>query len=211
MNPRVNPGPCFCSKLRGMNHPYPPLPDIREGKIPSTRDRGGYNKIYTFYKNQDMKILYSLLFITFCSLSFTECKKSDNAVINDTVISYPASGKYGINIISLADGATVISNSNYSFSANVGKSAVLKIIMINCSNCALDTWYETLYANKGWIISAYNNQTLQQEFNCEANTSADLEMGFKGSWGTCRIDIFENNAQTPTVSKELIWQETKNE
>ncbi|HOY31386.1 MAG TPA: hypothetical protein PKW80_05870 [Bacteroidales bacterium] len=119
-------------------------------------------------------------------------------------IEYPSSGFYGVNILSLQDSDTITSSTDYSFAAELGKKADLKIILTNLSGQAgvgpSSTWF---YAEgNGWSVSDYSSD--QQEFISNKSGSIDLDMTFEGNNGKCKIDFYENS-NSITNSKVIYW------
>jgi hypothetical protein len=119
-------------------------------------------------------------------------------------ITYPTSGTYGVNVLSLEDNSTLNNGNGYSLCAELGKKAELKIIITNLSSTGTSGpgagWF---YAQgDGWLISDYTNDS--QQFESNKDGKLDLDFIFTNGPGSCRIDYYENSS-TVTNSKTFTW------
>lgn len=146
-----------------------------------------------------------LLFVLLASvIIFTQCDESEPTPEKKTGITYPMTGIFGDNILSMADSTVVASQITYSLAANLGDDAILKITMTNLSSSSKARWFFNAEANHNWLVTEYSTDN-QQSFTSNIGKLLDLEMTFADTLGACRIDYYENNAQSPTRSKHLIW------
>ncbi len=148
-------------------------------------------------------INFLLIFISILFLS--QCKKSDSSTEKQTLITYPVSGQYGNNILAMADGTIVDTHLTFSLSASLQGDALLKIIMTNLSTGGRAVWLYDQGSNQNWNISTFNTNLNQQTFTSKICSSLDLRMTFADTLGKCKIDFFENNSQSPSKSKYIIW------
>ena len=150
-----------------------------------------------------MKIKHLLFVILAAGLFFTCDKTSENL----EVITYPETGKYGINI--LADGVAMVNQTGslgrfeYSVRAELptGNSS-LKIVIRNAKtgyeyawgeivqgyeeNCVFSSWDKNLEGN---ILTVF-----------ESGKPADARVFFSND---CIIEYYENGATEPTKVKEI--------
>jgi hypothetical protein len=142
------------------------------------------------------------------------CSKDEesNAVVNNGsgschgagVITYPATGSYGVNILSLPDSATIVAANHHSFSAALDCSADLKVHIYKVSSGS--PWFYNLSSPDGWVVGQYlpdSSQVFQSETFNTAKT-LDLDMMFLGP-GMARVDFYENSTSV-TKSKYFYWQ-----
>ena len=113
--------------------------------------------------------------------------------------------QHGQNI--LHDNA-IYTNTDYSFGAELGKSAELKIVLTNLSqqpnpNQIKPGWF---YSNsQGWTVSDYSNDDTQT-FTSNKDGELILNMIFLGSPGLCKIDFYENSSSiTKKTVKYFSW------
>jgi hypothetical protein len=155
-----------------------------------------------------------MIFICFLVLAGNSCKKE--VVVNDE-ITYPATGQFGDNILSMQDSAQVVSGTYYgpipyySLCADLEEDAELKVIITNLTNndtvtssARYGTWFLTTENTRGMLFNSYDEQTHSQVFESSKIGLNDLEISFNAS-GSCRIDFYENNSTTVTLSKILFW------
>ncbi len=121
-------------------------------------------------------------------------------------ITYPDSGMYGQNVLSLDDSSTLINGIGYSLCAELGKEAELKIVITNLSDPGNNepgaVWFHTLGQGDGWTISDYTNNS--QEFISTKDGNLDLNLSFDYGPGSCRVDYYENSSSI-TDSKTFTW------
>lgn len=139
--------------------------------------------------------------LLFVILLTTHCKKDEK----QTTITYPASGKYGTNILGMNDNAVINSNLDFSLAASLQIDANLKIILTNLSSGNKELWFYDFATTENWTITDYNTSSKQQTFTSTKGSSLDLLMSFTDTLGYCKIDFYENNSQTPTKSKHFSW------
>ena len=142
-------------------------------------------------------------------LIFTQCKKSETTSEKQTSITYPVTGNFGNNILSMKDSTVINPSLIFSFAANLQVDATLKIIMTNLSSGNKALWFYDPATNQNWNITTYNTTLNQQTFSSKIGSSLDLSMTFADTLGKCKIDFFENNSQKLTKSKYLTWHLTK--
>jgi hypothetical protein len=152
-----------------------------------------------------MKNTY-IVFALFISILFlTQCKKSESNAEKQTIITYPITGQFGNNILAMSDSVVINPSLTFSFVANLQVDATLKVIMTNLSTGGKAVWFFDPVSNQNWNISTYNTTLDQQTFSFKIGSSLDLSMTFADTLGKCKIDFFENNSQSPSKSKYLIW------
>lgn len=74
-----------------------------------------------------MKKLFLLLVLLASVIIFTQCDESDPNPAKKTGITYPMTGIFGDNILSMADSTVVAPQITYSLAANLGDDAILSI------------------------------------------------------------------------------------
>jgi hypothetical protein len=119
-------------------------------------------------------------------------------------ITYPESGVYGENLLSIADSSTLNSINGYSLAAELGKKAELKIVITNLSASGTSgpgaVWF---YAEGvGWLVSDYTNSS--QQFESTKDGKLDLDLTFINGPGSCRVDFYENSSSI-TNTKSFTW------
>lgn len=124
------------------------------------------------------------------------------------LIQYPDSGKSGYNLLSYnkfdySEQVYQLTDSyKLSLAAFVPKLRVIKVRIKFNNDC---TWAINSI-NSGWIIDS-NWQTEPNTFIFTKDNSRenlDLKMNLTGT-GTAKIEIFENNIETPIRVKEISW------
>ncbi|MCK4662799.1 MAG: hypothetical protein KAT68_08040 [Bacteroidales bacterium] len=157
-----------------------------------------------------MKKAIFVLSIVFLLILEISCNKDISETNNE--ITYPDSVYFGKNILSLPDSATLISEKNYGFAANLGNDAELKVIInnlsyddsINFSN-KYSIWWINTSKNVGWTYFDYDTTNNSQKFVATTTGNIDLEIMFD-SQGQCSIDCYENSADSITITKYLKWE-----
>lgn len=147
-----------------------------------------------------MKLLCSGLILGL--LIFTGCREK---VYNSVI--YPDTGVYGENI--LRDSAVVILGGNipptnaqtYSLTAVLEEDATLKIV-IKANPENIDYYYYGY--STGWTILPYDERTSTGTYLAFGPVTCNAELRFAAS-GTATIEIYENDAETPTRTKEISW------
>lgn len=152
-----------------------------------------------------MKTYYVISLVIMSSLILTQCKKSESSNEKHTVISYPLNGSHGSNILSLDDSSVISPLNDFSLAATLEADATLKIIIKNLSSGSKAVWFYDPESNQNWNISSYDFDLGQQIFTSSKGSSLDLLVTFADTLGKCRIDFYENNSETMTKSKILIW------
>ncbi len=119
--------------------------------------------------------------------------------ITQTLINYPSTGFFGINILNLAD--TIFSSSdNYSFSAQLMPFMNLTIKITGLTANSTWVYYPSTIIN--WLISIYNAKTITQTMSSiNPGQLCDLEVNF--SSGSYLIEYYENNSASPTRKKTI--------
>ena len=116
-------------------------------------------------------------------------------------ITYPATGKYGANILS--DEVTSVNRyeASYSMKADVPEGMRLTIVLKDGS-----WFYTAIPAPLNWQVSEYDDNNLRQEFVViESGKPCDLEFSpdTKSDESYITIEYYENGATTPTKTKKL--------
>jgi hypothetical protein len=125
-------------------------------------------------------------------------------------ITYPATGLYGVNILS--DDVTEVQLTNNgpgaprfigSMKADVPTGLSLTIVLSG------GTWgYSTSPGPSNWTVSAYDNNTQSQKFTVtESGKISDLELAFLSTPPYITIEYYENGDTTPTKTKLLYFKE----
>ena len=127
------------------------------------------------------------------------CNKEKNLLI-----TYPTNGSFGENVLALTDNTNLLSGSDYSFSAELGKKAELKIVITNLSGPGGASpgavWFYT--SENGWVVGSYSTEN--QQFESNKDGEIDLNIIFENGPGSCRVDYYENSSSV-TNSKSFIW------
>lgn len=162
-----------------------------------------------------MKFIKLFAFLAIMGFCFTEtsCKKKETECAcqdtpPNTSINYPNDMFYGKNVLTIQD--SVYKDSVYSFGANLGEDATLKIVITNLSVQTNTDYPKSVWAfgsPQGWTINNYTNDT--QTFL--ANKSGDVIclMYFNkyephNPHGKCQIDYYENSSSI-TKTQVLNW------
>jgi len=116
-------------------------------------------------------------------------------------IQYPASGKYGFNI--LDKNKTDYSAGNYSINASLPEGTSLKV-KISGQNWVFPAFQQ----NTGWEYSDWNYTENSRMFTSTRTGDIDFEIRFESyqdsTWSnTIKIYVFENEALEPTFTKEF--------
>lgn len=137
--------------------------------------------------------------------------------ITQSFISYPETGIYGDNILSLSkttfNGGLDV---QHSFAAQLAKGVALKIKITSlgsgkAATTMADTitpvpkpmWYYDPFSNTNWSITVFDNANYTQTFTAtEPDKSCDLKVYFEK--GSFLIEYFEMNATLPTRGKTII-------
>jgi hypothetical protein len=137
--------------------------------------------------------------------------------ITQSFISYPETGIYGDNILSLSkttfNGGLDV---QHSFAAQLAKGVALKIKITSlgsgkAATTPADTitpgpkpmWYYDPFSNTNWSITVFDNANYTQTFTAtEPDKSCDLKVYFEK--GSFLIEYFEMNATLPTKGKTII-------
>ena len=115
-------------------------------------------------------------------------------------IVYPSSSPYGENILDIPI-TQINADINYSLAAILPENTNLKITISGVSSTFL--WAYDIGSVTNWNITPYDVNANSQSFTSILSDSAcDLRVVF--SKGTVIIDYFENGADTPTITKQLI-------
>lgn len=145
------------------------------------------------------KMSFRICITTCLLLIISSCRKPGT-------ITYPTSINYGENLLGMS--GTVVKGESYSVEADLGKNAVLKIVITNLSDQNPDLtiprprWL-TAY-DKGWVVDDYSYTTLNQSFQTTYQGKSDMKLVFQGSPGKCRIDFYENSGKI-TNTKSYSW------
>lgn len=141
-------------------------------------------------KHMRYKIFIAAIFTLF------SCNKRDEE------ISYPASLENMRNVLSVGP---VVENVDYSFGAQLGRRAELKIVITNLSvqtnvNQPKPVWF---YAGtNSWDASDYSND--MQTFTASKTGTINQDITFSGHPGACKIEYYENS-KSITRSQYINW------
>lgn len=156
-----------------------------------------------------MFLLFSSVLVT-GFFFFNSCENPETVVLDG--ITYPESTDNGDNILFMPDSAIVYTDVDYSFSATLERDAELKVVMTNFTNNDTVTssanygcWFISSNGNTGMSHYSYDEDKDEQIFVATVDGLNDLKMTF-GASGSCRIDIYENGSDSPSISKLLFWQ-----
>lgn len=118
--------------------------------------------------------------------------------ITNSVITYPATGMYGDNI--LAKSQLIYNGSLFSMKTNLKRCSQFKIRLHLISGFV---WGYSNNTATNWNITTYDS-TAQEQFFTVINTElpSDLEISFQAG-GTYLIEYFETNLSTLTFSKTI--------
>ncbi|MCE9538309.1 MAG: hypothetical protein K8R85_03710 [Bacteroidetes bacterium] len=118
--------------------------------------------------------------------------------ITETVIEFPVSGSYGLNILDLNQ-TSYPGNTSCSLNAFLPKGTTLKVIIKSTSSTF---WYYT-GSPVNWTIGAFNMNNYTQVFNAIQTTNdCDVYMTFDP--GTYTIEYYEKDISTPTRVKNIV-------
>lgn len=120
-----------------------------------------------------------------------------------SIIDYPATTKYGVNILSgNADSLAVSISNEYSFAANVSKGGSLKIVMKGGNW----SYYVMPYPPINWDISIYDGTKQEQTFSVtESAKESNLKIFFIS--GNPVIEYYENSSLVPTRIKNIVIED----
>lgn len=147
-----------------------------------------------------MKTLTGLLLSLLFFYSISSCQKDRDIIYEDYM-------SYGHNLLTIIDSINPVLH--YSFGAELGEYAELKIVLTNLS---VDTsglngtaggngpQWQTNYID-GWSVGNYSNNT--QEFIANKKGTVNLDMFFVGEGkGKVQVDYYENSDQ---LSHSRYW------
>ena len=148
-----------------------------------------------------MRYAGSCLFLPLCAIGMmlfvSSCDDED-----EPEIQYPETGFYGDNI--LMKGKTEYTAEGNSLQAKPPGGKKLKIVITGLS--ATDQtglWYYHVGTSNNWAISKFDFSTYTQVFqSIDGGQTCDLSMLF--DVGNFRIDYYENDAVSPTYSKDIV-------
>ena len=147
-----------------------------------------------------MKSLFGFLFSILVVYAASSCQKDREIIYRDYM-------SYGHNLLTLID--SINPDLHYSFGAELGEDAELKVVLTNLS---VDTsgvngtaggngpmWMFSI--SNDWSIGNYTNNT--QEFIANKKGKVDLDMFFVGEGeGKVQVDYYENSDQ---LSHSRYW------
>jgi len=145
-------------------------------------------------------------------LLLAQCKEPepDPVLPEQKSITYADTGWNGINVIHMDDSVIIDSGEfkadmGYSFSADLKAESVLKIVITNFSTDEYAYWWYSDGGRLGWSITNYDDVKKRQEFYAVKTGHLDLSVMFT-SFGSCRIDYYENNDTAASRTKYLTWK-----
>ena len=134
-------------------------------------------------------------------IAFTACNKEKKLSI-----TYPATASFGENVLAIANNTNLSNGSDYSFCAELGKKAELKIVITNLSGPGSGgpgaVWFWQNGSDDGWTVGNYSGDA--QQFESNNDGKIDLNIKFENGPGTCRVDYYENSSSI-TNSKCFTW------
>jgi hypothetical protein len=117
--------------------------------------------------------------------------------ITESLIVYPATGSYGVNILDLEKES--YSGENFSLASNLAKGMELKIKITALGS---GIWYYALGSSNNWSITQFDDVTKSQYFTAiDSDKSCDLNMLFDS--GTFLIEYFEMGVTEPNRTKTI--------
>lgn len=121
-------------------------------------------------------------------------------------IVYPETGIYGKNLLAFRNYDTTMIPGNYSLSAELPAGSKLRVVFSNPPNGRIN--YVIVSGGNWHVINA--NDNLTQSFIVNGAIIADKQFifgdAFFGSTGQAKMEIYENDAATPTWVKYLKWK-----
>ena len=117
-------------------------------------------------------------------------------------IEYPDNGYYGVNILNMS--TTSFSGGNAaSLHAILPEGTALKVILTNTSG---SNWFYYPDTKVNLDVTDYNFTTNTQVFQAMYDDQlVEVKLIFNSSPGSAIVDIYENNASSPTRSKNITW------
>ena len=150
-----------------------------------------------FMKATFSSCLFFLIFASSTVLFVSSCDDED-----EPEIQYPETGFYGDNI--LMKEKTEYTAQGNSLQAKPPGGKRLKIVITGLS--ATDQtgiWYYHVGTSNNWAITKFDISTYTQVFqSIDGGQTCDLSMLF--DVGNFRIDYYENDAVSPTYSKDIV-------
>lgn len=121
-------------------------------------------------------------------------------------IIYPENGIYGKNLLAYRKYDTTMVSGNYSLAAELSVGSKLRVVFSNPTGQRIN--YGTVSGGNWQVIYAPDN--LIQTFIVNGAIVADKQFvfgdSFFGGIGEAKMEIYENDATTPTWIKYLRWQ-----
>ncbi len=115
---------------------------------------------------------------------------------------YPETGTYGQNILSLEDNSILNSRKDYSVSAVVPENSSLKIVIKKKIG---DVYHVSTSAIGGEFSNDFQNSSVI--FNAtRTGEPVEFRLYFVSS-GNFQIEIYENNAPSPTITKSFVFNQ----
>jgi hypothetical protein len=134
--------------------------------------------------------------------SYVQQFMDETAYEPKTFITYPETGRYGVNILAeeistiTAFGSTE-GNAHYSMKAELPEGTSLKVVLKGGG------WYiGSLPAPENWTVGIYDEATSSQEFTVtQSGMPNDLRIAVEA--GEITVEYYENGATEPTRVKQL--------
>jgi hypothetical protein len=155
-----------------------------------------------FKKKKAMKWSEKVKAGAFAGLILISCARDE---YKNAVISYPANGPSGENILAMKDSSVLVGYSLYSLAAELKNNAVLKVTLTRTSDKDRAIWL-SISPNSGWHIEDYDSADNSQDFISNKSGLIDVPIQFVYKEGICRLDIYENNAASPNHVINLKWK-----
>jgi len=117
--------------------------------------------------------------------------------ITSSLINYPRSGLYGLNILDLQQ--TSYSGEKFSLAANLAEGTKLQIKITALSG---GPWFYSVSTVNNWSITTFDDDAQSQTFTAiDSDRSCDLRMGFNP--GEFLVEYFEMGATIPSRTKTI--------
>jgi len=148
-----------------------------------------------------LSCLFFLLFASSTVLLVSSCDDED-----EPEIQYPETGFYGDNI--LMKGKTEYTAERNSLQAKLPEGKQLKVIITGLSVTSTATYMSGIWgyeagSSNNLAISIFDPSDYTQVIqSIDGGLTCDLAIRFEK--GTFRIDYYENDAASPTYSKEIV-------
>lgn len=166
--------------------------------------------IDTIYVRNQLENRYAQLGVSatipYFEYYFKQFIQNTSYVADDEIISYPANGLFGQNVL-YKPKLNLNRNTEYSLCANLKSYATVKIEIKRLSGDML--WFYTASNNINWSVSTFYSSTLSQTYTSIIpgnNTDLVIQFGNGSTTSTFRISYYEMNRNTPVFTKVITVQ-----